>query len=113
MVAKPEQGEEHTRVTHKEYTTLSPLPSLSPPFAVVWQVELAQFMGKDNIPFHTVIFPSSLIGAQDNYTLLSKISTTEVNALCPVRSVTTSPCTRRKALTTRAHSHTHTHFTHQ
>ena len=31
-----------------------------------WQnpenVEMVQFMGKDNVPFHTVIFPSTLIG---------------------------------------------------
>jgi methionyl-tRNA synthetase len=40
-------------------------------------VELIQFMGKDNIPFHTVIFPSSLIGANDNWTLLKNISSTE------------------------------------
>jgi len=41
------------------------------------QVQLYQFMGKDNIPFHTVIFPSSLIGTGDNYTLLHHVSTTE------------------------------------
>lgn len=40
-------------------------------------VDLYQFMGKDNVPFHTVIFPSSLIGSKDNYTLLHHISTTE------------------------------------
>lgn len=40
-------------------------------------VDLVQFMGKDNIPFHCVIFPSSLIAADDNYTMLKKISTTE------------------------------------
>eukprot|EP00003_Mantamonas_plastica_P018458 TRINITY_DN3020_c0_g1_i1.p1 TRINITY_DN3020_c0_g1~~TRINITY_DN3020_c0_g1_i1.p1 ORF type:complete len:662 (-),score=232.27 TRINITY_DN3020_c0_g1_i1:857-2842(-) len=42
-------------------------------------VELAQFMGKDNVPFHTVIFPSSLIATkpQDNYTMLNRLSTTE------------------------------------
>ena len=34
-------------------------------------------MGKDNIPFHTVIFPSSLIGSQQNWTMLEQISTTE------------------------------------
>jgi methionyl-tRNA synthetase len=34
-------------------------------------------MGKDNIPFHTVIFPSSLLGTGDNYTLLHHVSTTE------------------------------------
>mmetsp|Transcript_20825 Transcript_20825/g.19869 ORF Transcript_20825/g.19869 Transcript_20825/m.19869 type:complete len:98 (-) Transcript_20825:387-680(-) len=40
-------------------------------------IELVQFMGKDNLTFHTVIFPSSLIGTKDNYTLLHNISTTE------------------------------------
>ena len=38
------------------------------------QVQLYQFMAKDNIPFHTVIFPCSLLGAEDNYTLLNHIS---------------------------------------
>lgn len=41
------------------------------------QVQLYQFMGKDNVPFHTVIFPSSLIGTRDPYTLLHHVSTTE------------------------------------
>jgi methionyl-tRNA synthetase len=41
------------------------------------KVELYQFMGKDNIPFHTVIFPSTLIAANEGYTLLHHISTTE------------------------------------
>lgn len=41
------------------------------------EVQLYQFMAKDNIPFHTVVFPCSLIGAQDNYTLLNHISSTE------------------------------------
>ena len=34
-------------------------------------------MGKDNIPFHTVIFPSTLMGTGENYTLLHHISVTE------------------------------------
>ena len=34
-------------------------------------------MGKDNIPFHTVIFPSSLMGTEENWTLLHHINTTE------------------------------------
>lgn len=34
-------------------------------------------MGKDNIPFHTVVFPCTLIGTQDPYTLIHNISTTE------------------------------------
>ncbi len=41
------------------------------------EVELYQFMGKDNIPFHTIMFPSFLIGAKDDYTLLHQISSTE------------------------------------
>lgn len=40
-------------------------------------VTLVQFMGKDNIPFHTVIFPSTLIGSGDPYVLVKSLSTTE------------------------------------
>jgi methionyl-tRNA synthetase len=41
------------------------------------EVELFQFIGKDNIPFHTVIFPSTLIGSGDNWTLLHHMSSSE------------------------------------
>jgi len=41
------------------------------------EVDLYQFMGKDNIPFHTVIFPASLLGTLENWTLLKTISSTE------------------------------------
>jgi len=41
------------------------------------ETELFQFMGKDNIPFHTVIFPSSLLGGGDNWTMLHHMSSTE------------------------------------
>lgn len=53
------------------------------------KVELVQFMGKDNVPFHTVIFPSTLIGTASHpssqsvdsittpWTLLHHINTTE------------------------------------
>jgi len=41
------------------------------------QVNLVQFMAKDNVPFHTVVFPSSLIAANDNYVLLNDINATE------------------------------------
>ncbi|KAF2002627.1 methionyl-tRNA synthetase [Amniculicola lignicola CBS 123094] len=40
-------------------------------------VKLYQFMGKDNVPFHTVVFPCSQIGTQDKWTMLNTISTTE------------------------------------
>jgi methionyl-tRNA synthetase len=39
-------------------------------------------MGKDNVPFHCVVFPSSLIGTREPYTLLHKISTTEYLQYC-------------------------------
>lgn len=41
------------------------------------EVELFQFIGKDNIPFHTVIFPSSLLGSGKNWTKLHHMSSTE------------------------------------
>lgn len=40
------------------------------------QVKLYQFMGKDNVPFHSVIFPCSLIGTGEDWTLVNHISTT-------------------------------------
>ena len=40
-------------------------------------VKLFQFIGKDNIPFHTVIFPSSLIGTKKAWTKLYRMSSSE------------------------------------
>lgn len=40
-------------------------------------VQLYQFMGKDNVPFHTVIFPGCQIGTEDTWTKLHHLSTTE------------------------------------
>ncbi|KAB1210186.1 putative methionine--tRNA ligase [Morella rubra] len=40
-------------------------------------VELYQFMGKDNVPFHTVMFPSTLLGTGEKWTLMKSISVTE------------------------------------
>ncbi|THW59961.1 methionyl-tRNA synthetase [Aureobasidium pullulans] len=40
-------------------------------------VSLYQFMGKDNVPFHTVVFPSSQLGTGDKWTMLNHLSTTE------------------------------------
>lgn len=40
-------------------------------------VTLYQFMGKDNVTFHSIIFPSSLLGTGDNYTKVNYLSTTE------------------------------------
>ena len=41
------------------------------------ETELFQFIGKDNIPFHTVIFPSSQLGSGDKWTMLHHMSSTE------------------------------------
>ena len=39
--------------------------------------ELFQFIGKDNIPFHTVIFPSSLLASGEKWTMLHHMSSSE------------------------------------
>lgn len=40
-------------------------------------VQLYQFMGKDNVPFHTVVFPASQLGTKEKWTMLHHLSTTE------------------------------------
>lgn len=40
-------------------------------------VQLYQFMGKDNVPFHTVVFPATQIGTKDVWTKLHHLNTTE------------------------------------
>ncbi len=41
------------------------------------EVELVQFVGKDNIPFHTVIFPACLLGTGEEWTLVNQMSSSE------------------------------------
>jgi len=60
-------------------------PSITANYTKDWEqwwrnpedVKLFQFMGKDNVPFHTVIFPGSQIGTGDKWTQLNHLSTTE------------------------------------
>ncbi|KAG0299631.1 putative methionine--tRNA ligase, cytoplasmic protein rar1 [Dissophora globulifera] len=60
-------------------------PSITATYTKDWEkwwknpkdVKLYQFMGKDNVPFHTVIFPSTLMGTGEDWTLLDTLSTTE------------------------------------
>ncbi len=40
-------------------------------------VQLYQFMAKDNIPFHTILFPGTLIGTRNTWTMLHHINSTE------------------------------------
>lgn len=53
------------------------LPSESDAPNAKTPVDLFQFIGKDNIPFHTVIFPSTLIGSGKDWTKLYHMSSTE------------------------------------
>lgn len=39
-------------------------------------VQMYNFLGKDNVPFHSVIFPATLLGAQDNYSIVNHMSAT-------------------------------------
>ncbi|AWG42952.1 methionine--tRNA ligase [Candidatus Borreliella tachyglossi] len=41
------------------------------------ETNLVQFIGKDNILFHTVVFPAVELGSRENWTMLSKISSSE------------------------------------
>jgi methionyl-tRNA synthetase len=60
-------------------------PSITANYTKNWElwwrdpenVKLYQFMGKDNVPFHTVIFPGSQMGTGDKWTMLNHLSTTE------------------------------------
>ncbi|KAK6604793.1 methionyl-tRNA synthetase [Botrytis cinerea] len=60
-------------------------PSITANYTKDWElwwrdpenVKLYQFMGKDNVPFHTVIFPGSQLGTGDKWTKLNHLSTTE------------------------------------
>nr|XP_002128793.1 methionine--tRNA ligase, cytoplasmic [Ciona intestinalis] len=40
-------------------------------------VQLYNFMAKDNVPFHSVVFPSCLLGTDDEYTIVNHLNATE------------------------------------
>ena len=60
-------------------------PSITANYTPEWElwwrnpeeVQLYQFLGKDNVPFHSVIFPGSQLGTRDKWTMLHNLSTTE------------------------------------
>jgi len=60
-------------------------PSITANYTEEWEkwwynpddVQLYQFMGKDNVPFHSVVFPSCQIGTGDNWTKVHHLSATE------------------------------------
>ncbi|KAJ2038693.1 methionine--tRNA ligase mes1 [Coemansia sp. S3946] len=60
-------------------------PSITANYTSDWElwwknpdnVALYQFMGKDNVPFHTIVFPSTQIATGDNWTQLHHMSACE------------------------------------
>lgn len=40
------------------------------------KIDLCQFMAKDNVPFHVIMFPACLLAANQNYTLMRHIMAT-------------------------------------
>lgn len=83
-VSVPEEGIEHKRFYvwfDAPIGYISITAELTPEWEKWWknpeQVQLFQFMGKDNVPFHTVLFPGTLLGSGDKWTMLHHISTTE------------------------------------
>jgi methionyl-tRNA synthetase len=48
-----------------------------PPKSNAANVELYQFMGKDNIVFHSLIFPATLLATKANYTMVRHLAATE------------------------------------
>ncbi len=60
-------------------------PSITANYTPEWKqwwhnpenVQLYQFLGKDNVPFHSVIFPGCQMGSGDNWTMLHHLSATE------------------------------------
>ncbi|KAF7714694.1 Methionine--tRNA ligase, cytoplasmic [Penicillium ucsense] len=60
-------------------------PSITANYTDEWEqwwrnpenVQLYQFLGKDNVPFHSVIFPATQIGTGDKWTMCHHLSATE------------------------------------
>lgn len=45
------------------------------------EVQLYHFMAKDNVPFHSIIFPACELGAEDGYTMVGHLSATGMRFL--------------------------------
>ncbi len=67
----------HTHTHTRSYLMPSPLSLAFRKRIRKQDVEMVQFMGKDNVPFHTVIFPATLLGTGDKWTMMRNISVTE------------------------------------
>lgn len=83
----PKAGFEH-KVFYVWFDAPIGYPSITAAYTDQWRqwwfggdgekkVEYYQFMGKDNVPFHSVMFPSYLIGTGNNWNLVNNIQATE------------------------------------
>ncbi|KAI3336068.1 methionyl-tRNA synthetase [Ustulina deusta] len=64
-----------------KWGTKVPLPGYEDKWEKWWRnpndVQLFQFIGKDNVVFHSIIFPATRIGTKESWTKLHHLSTTE------------------------------------
>ncbi|KAJ1722544.1 methionine--tRNA ligase mes1 [Coemansia erecta] len=83
-VPVPLAGFEH-KVFYVWFDACIGYPSITANYTAEWErwwknpehVQLYQFMGKDNVPFHTVVFPSTQLATGDDWTMLHHIATCE------------------------------------
>ncbi|KAI2831121.1 hypothetical protein CBS133816_2957 [Aspergillus niger] len=83
-VPVPLEGFE-TKVLYVWFEACIGYPSITANYTSDWElwwrnpedVQLYQFLGKDNVPFHSVIFPGSQLGTKEKWTMLHHLSTTE------------------------------------
>jgi methionyl-tRNA synthetase len=61
----------------KEWADKKGKPKLFNEFWMSKDTKSVYFIGKDNIPFHTIIFPALLMASGDEYVLPSQVSSTE------------------------------------
>lgn len=61
----------------KEWAETKGKPDLFKEFWLDRQTKSVYFIGKDNIPFHTIILPALLIASGDGYALPTQVSSTE------------------------------------
>lgn len=83
-VPVPLPGYEH-KVLYVWFEACIGYPSITANYTTEWkqwwynpdQVQLYQFLGKDNVPFHSIIFPGCQIGTGEKWTMLHHLSATE------------------------------------
>jgi len=79
----PKAGFEH-KVFYVWFDAPIGYPSITACYTDKWRewwfgenIEYYQFMGKDNVPFHSVMFPAYQIGTKKNWNLVNNIQATE------------------------------------